>query len=152
MTRSFSKSSIDRLLTCHHDLQKVMFEAIKYSPVDFGISHGHRTPQEQNELYQKGRTTLGDIVTYKDGFINKSKHNESPSLAVDFYCWPREIMYDQSHLCAVVGVILATAERLYAEGKINSRIKSGGDWNKNGVFVFKDKGEKFIDLPHIEIA
>lgn len=145
-----SQSSKKRLETCHPDLQLVIEESIKYSPVDFGISHGYRSPEEQNELYQKGRTKPGDVVTYLDGYNKKSKHNESPSDAVDFYCWPREIMYDTEHLAAVVGVILSTANRLYEEGKINSIIKSGGDWNQNGIFVRKDDSERFIDMPHIE--
>lgn len=145
-----SDTSNRKLDTCHPDLQKIIREAIRWSPIDFGVSHGQRTPEEQNELYQKGRTTPGDIVTYLDGYEKKSKHNESPSDAVDIYCWPREIMYDQEHLAATVGVIMATAARLLEEGMITSRIRSGGDWNRNGVFVHKDKNERFIDMPHIE--
>jgi peptidoglycan L-alanyl-D-glutamate endopeptidase CwlK len=147
----FSEASKKRLATCHPDLQLIMEEAIKYSPVDFGISHGQRTPEEQNELYQKGRTTPGSIVTYLDGYNKKSKHNETPSQAVDFYCWPQAIMYDPEHLTCVVGVIMSTAARLLEEGRITSRVRSGGDWNRNGVFVTKDPAEKFIDMSHIEI-
>jgi peptidoglycan L-alanyl-D-glutamate endopeptidase CwlK len=151
MTHSLSQTSLKRLQTCHPDLQAVILEAIKYSPVDFGVSHGHRTPEEQNELYQKGRTTPGAIVTFMDGYVKKSKHNENPSKAVDIYCWPTEIMYDMNHLCTVGGVIMATAQRLYDEGKIKSRIKWGNDWNMNGILVLKDGSEKFIDAPHFEI-
>jgi peptidoglycan LD-endopeptidase CwlK len=148
---NLSNASRTKLETCHPDLQLVIEEAIKYSPVDFGVSHGYRSPQEQNELYQKGRTTPGDIVTYLDGYNKKSKHNETPSHAVDIYCWPREIMYDAEHLTAIVGVILSTANRLYDEGKITHRLRSGGDWNSNGVFVRKDDSERFVDMPHFEI-
>ena len=151
MSYFLSQSSKARLETCHPDIQLIIEEAIKWSPIDFGVSHGHRSPEEQNELYKKGRTEPGDIVTYLDGFNKKSKHNESPSQAVDVYCWPREIMYDRDHLCAVAGVILSTANRLYDEGKISHRLTSGGDWNRNGVFTFKDKAETFQDLPHYQI-
>ena len=151
MSYFLSQSSKRRLETCHPDLQLVIEEAIKYSPIDFGVSHGHRSPEEQNELYQKGRTQPGDIVTYLDGYNKKSKHNESPSHAVDIYCSPSQIMYDAQHLSAVVSVILSTASRLYDEGKITHRLRSGGDWNRNGIFVHKDPAERFIDMPHIEI-
>jgi len=34
----------------------------------------HRTPEQQNELYQKGRTEPGGIVTYCDGYSKISYH------------------------------------------------------------------------------
>lgn len=50
----------------------------------------HRTPNEQFDIFKKGRTfkngawvKTGEVVTYKDGFVNKSRHNYLPSTAVD---------------------------------------------------------------------
>ena len=43
----------------------------------------HRTPEEQQALYAKGRTMPGDKVTNIDGVTKKSKHNFSPSRAID---------------------------------------------------------------------
>lgn len=40
-----------------------------------------RSPQEQNDLYKRGRTTPGPIVTNADGFIVKSAHQHW--LAID---------------------------------------------------------------------
>lgn len=151
MSYCLSERSLEKLSTCHEDLQLVIQEAIKVSPIDFGISHGHRSPIEQNELYQKGRTKPGAVVTYMDGFDKRSKHNEYPSKAVDIYCWPQHIMYDMNHLCVVGGVILATANRLYEEGKINNRVTCGNDWNQNGILVSKDGTERFTDAPHFQI-
>lgn len=151
MSYSLSETSQLRLGTCHPDLHLIILEAIKYSPIDFGVSHGHRTPEEQNKLYQQGRTKPGQIVTYLDGYKKKSKHNESPSLAVDIYCWPRKVMYDMNHLCTVGGVIIATAARLYNEGRITHKLVWGNDWNKNGILVPKDGSERMIDAPHFEI-
>lgn len=34
----------------------------------------HRTAEQQNDLYAKGRTTTGRIVTTKDGHKKRSKH------------------------------------------------------------------------------
>jgi peptidoglycan L-alanyl-D-glutamate endopeptidase CwlK len=42
--------------------------------IKFIITHFHRTAEEQNLLYQQGRTKPGNIVTYLDGYEKKSKH------------------------------------------------------------------------------
>lgn len=52
----------------------------------------HRSPEEQFELYKKGRRQVGDdwaiadagqVVTYKDGLKSKSEHNVYPARAFD---------------------------------------------------------------------
>lgn len=45
------------------------------------VIEGYRTAKYQNELYQKGRTRPGSIVTFKDGYTAESNHQSS--LAVD---------------------------------------------------------------------
>ena len=143
--RKLSEKSNSILSTCHPDIQKVIRLAITRSTVDFGISHGYRTPQEQNNLYQQGRTAPGNVVTQLDGFKKKSKHNENPSLAVDIYCWPVQIMYDEAHLCYVAGVIMSCAAEL------GVALKWGNNWNNDGLLVCKDPSEKFSDMPHFEL-
>lgn len=45
-----------------------------------------RTPVEQLNLFCQGRNEPGEIVTYLDGFVHKSKHNEMPlSKAMDIW-------------------------------------------------------------------
>jgi peptidoglycan L-alanyl-D-glutamate endopeptidase CwlK len=44
----------------------------------------YRNVEEQQALYAQGRTSPGPIVTQCDGVIIKSKHNSTPSLALDF--------------------------------------------------------------------
>lgn len=153
-----STRSSERLATCHNDLQLIVKEALRYSPIDFGISHGHRTPEEQFDLFKKGRenrgnkwVVVGPKVTNCDGFIKKSKHNHDPSLAVDIYCWPKAIMYDAQSLATVGGLIMATANRLYDEGRIRHKLRWGNDWDGDGVLVAKDDDERFIDAPHFEL-
>lgn len=138
-------------MTCHPDLIMIVTESLKVSPVDFGVAHGQRPIDEQNKLYQQGRTTPGKIVTYKDGYTNKSKHNYQPSMAVDLYCWPRHIMWDSAHLSVLAGVILSTAKRLKAEGKIMLDLRWGNDWDGDGILVKSDATERFIDEPHFEL-
>jgi peptidoglycan L-alanyl-D-glutamate endopeptidase CwlK len=63
----------------HPDLVRVMQEAITYSPYDFGITEGVRTPGRQQMLYAEGasrtlksRHLTGhavDIVLYVDGKV-----------------------------------------------------------------------------------
>ncbi len=138
-------------MSCHPDLVTIINEALKVSPIDFGVAHGHRSPEVQNKLYQQGRTTPGKIVTHKDGFKKKSKHNHFPSMAIDIYCWPKKIMWDEDHLCVLGGVIIATAKNLKARGLIKHELRWGNDWNSDGVLVQKDPNERFIDLPHFEL-
>lgn len=161
-TYALSMRSMEKLRSCHPDIQLIFQEAIKVSPIDFGISHGKRPPEEQLELFKLGRVPLegggysianrGQVVTYKDGYEKKSKHNFTPSQAVDLYCWPKKIMYDEKHLSVVGGVVMATASRLFDEGKISHRLKWGNDWNMDGVMIHKDPRERFTDLPHFELV
>ena len=132
----FSMKSMTILGTCHRDIQTVMQEAIKV--VDFSVFSGHRTPKEQAKLFAQGRTTKGDIITYRDGTDKKSKHNYSPSKAVDIIPWP-EGWKDEERFSYVAGVVMTVAHRLWSEGKIENKIEWGGDWRN-----FKDK-------PHFQI-
>lgn len=44
----------------------------------------YRSPQEQWELYQQGRTKPGPVVTQIDGRSKLSNHNYHPARALDF--------------------------------------------------------------------
>lgn len=90
---TFGKQSLEKLATCHPDIQKVMHEAIKYT--DFSVLYGTRSVAEQFELFKKGRklvngkwVKVGATVTNLDGVNKKSNHNHSPSLAIDIAPYP----------------------------------------------------------------
>ncbi len=85
---SFGKRSRSQLETCHPDLQKVLNEAIK--EFDFTILEGERTLETQQKYYSIGRTTKinSGIITNCDGIKRKSRHQSSPSVAVDIAPWP----------------------------------------------------------------
>lgn len=130
MSFSFSKTSLARLYTCHPDLIKVLEEAIKISPIDFGVACGHRTIEEQQEAYKQKKSKC-------DGIKNKSKHNHNPSLAVDVYAWVNgKASWDKKHLCIVAGVILSVAKSLDID------IRWGGTFGSNEF--------KGWDMPHFE--
>jgi len=60
--------------------------ASKYPNRSMELTHSRRTAVEQLYLFVQGRLPNypGAIVTWKDGFVNKSKHNFDPSRAFDF--------------------------------------------------------------------
>jgi peptidoglycan L-alanyl-D-glutamate endopeptidase CwlK len=141
---TFGKTSLDRLLTCHKDLQTVLNEVIK--DFDFAVISGERTIEEQQKLFAQGRTTKGPVVTWVDGVNKKSNHNYSPSRAVDIAPSPID-WNDRERFIYLAGHIMSTADRLFREGKIEHKIRWGGDWNNND----RTKDEKQTDLPHFEI-
>jgi len=83
---SFSQYSLDNLETCHEDLQALFRKVVRY--FDCRVICGHRTTAEQQALYAKGRTAPGQIVTYCDGIVKKSRHQTFPSIAVDVVPYP----------------------------------------------------------------
>ena len=52
----FGKSSLERLATCEPDLQKLAHKALEYSPYDFGILCGIRSPEAQKERLREGKS------------------------------------------------------------------------------------------------
>jgi peptidoglycan LD-endopeptidase CwlK len=65
-----SKRSYDRLVGVHPSLVMVVRRAIEITDIDFGVLMGVRTQEQQNALYDQGRTKPGAIVTW----TRNSKH------------------------------------------------------------------------------
>lgn len=128
----YSKQSRERLLTVHQDLQTLFLEVIKHR--DCTIVSGLRSQEEQQDLYAKGRTKPGDIVTYKDGVNRRSKHQTG--LAIDVVPYPE--MWDEEALRDFGNFVKGIAVILKRYGAINKDINWGGDW-------------KWKDMPHWEI-
>ena len=124
-----------------------MKAAITNSPYDFRITAGARTAEEQNALYQIGRTRAGSIVTKADGYKNKSNHqikSDGYGHAVDiFICgkydengnyqkFNTEQGYDDKKIKEIANHIKTVAKNL------GLSIEWGGDW-------------KFYDSPHFQV-
>ena len=62
MTFRFSKTSLNRLATVHPDLQRVAKRALELTTVDFVVTQGNRTKDEQMRLYGQGRTAAQCIA------------------------------------------------------------------------------------------
>ena len=143
---SFTQSSLDKMEKVHPKLVEVMKVAIENSPYDFRITDGARTAEEQNYLYQQGRTRSGQKVTNCDGYKAKSNHQikaDGYGHAVDIFpCgviengvyrkFTSEEGYDEKKLKLIANHILAVAKSK------NVNIEWGGNWKMN-------------DTPHFEL-
>ena len=153
----FSETSNNRLETAHQDLQVLFNEVVKH--FDCTIVHGHRTPEEQFELFKIGREKINgewvkvseDVVTHKDGYNKTSKHNENPSHAIDAVPWFPEAPHirweDIETLYYFAGYVLGISNMLFEQGKISHRIKTGADWSMDNDV----NDESFRDIVHFEI-
>jgi peptidoglycan L-alanyl-D-glutamate endopeptidase CwlK len=115
-----------------------MHEAIKYTPVDFTITSGVRTTEEQQSLYAQGRTKPGGIVTNADGVKKKSNHQakaDGYGHAVDLYPYfNKSVQVNATNELNVIAAhILATARCM------GIAVEWGGNW------------KSLPDMPHFEI-
>ena len=127
---TLSITSVQKLSTCDLRIRENIEEAIKIT--DFTVICGHRTIEEQADLFQSGRSQkkAGD-----------SEHNIFPSRAIDLAPYPIDFA-DRDRFFFLAGVIKATAS------KLNIQIRMGCDWNGDGQF----RPEKFQDLGHFELS
>lgn len=136
----FSQRSIDALCGVHPDLQRVLSEAIKTTPVDFTITSGVRSLKEQQALYAQGRTKPGSKVTNADGVRNKSNHQAKADgfgYAVDLYPFYNGSI--QIHDSQVVPKLRQIADHIkQVADSMGVRVEWGGDW-------------KMRDYPHFEL-
>ena len=138
----FSAGSKAKLATAATDLQIVFNEVIRH--YDCKILEGHRSIERQKELFAQG-------VTHKDGVSSLSKHNSTPSRAIDVVpypvIWPnREAMDPETYertlgrFYEFAGFVQGIAEQFSVP------LRWGGDWD--GDHEYTD--QKFHDLPHFE--
>lgn len=126
---TFSQTSIDRLATCHPNLRKVFAAVIMH--VDCTILCGHRGKAEQQRAYLEGNSKLQ---------WPNSKHNGTPSLAVDVAPYPIDWRaFARFHRFA--GFVLGVASQL------GVKLRNGGDWDRD----FDLKDQKFNDVMHFEL-
>ena len=143
MTYHFSKRSLDRLQTCHEDLQKIAKEALSLSDIDFAVTEGHRSVVRQRLLYATGKSKI-------DGQKKKSKHNHFPAQAFDIVaCIRGKTSYQECYLAYLGGVLMTTAQRLLNERQTTHALRWGGNWDQDGEIV---TDQNFVDMPHFELC
>ena len=135
---NYGKKSLSNIETTTPTMQELCHRAMsianksKLNVPDFGISCGKREAEEQNELYQIGRTTAGSIVTQCDGYTKLSIHQSGN--AIDFYAViDGKANYDVGNLAMIAACFYQAAMEL------GLTIVWGGLW------------KSFTDAPHIEI-
>jgi len=126
---AFSKDSLMRLQSCHYDLQALFREVIKY--FDCSVLWGYRGEADQNKFYNLGQSKK----KYPD-----SKHNVTPSLAVDVVPYPID-WDDIDRFRYFAGFVMGIAATL------NVKVRYGGDWDMDTQV----KDNKFNDLGHFEL-
>lgn len=138
----FSVRSERALAGVHPRLVQVCREAIKR--IDFAVVCGHRSREEQFSLFKQGREERGGrwviidrskVVTYLDGRTKMSKHNATPSRAVDLVPCGRngKPTWDDTPAFERLASIMLDEARVFGLPLI-----WGGSW-------------KMRDLPHFEI-
>ena len=118
----FSRKSESRLSSCHSKLQVLMRAVLQVQ--DISIICGHRTKQTQNSYYRSGTSKL----KWPD-----SKHNKSPSLAVDIIAYP---FCGWNNLDAFKELSVIVKEKA---DELGIKIKWGGDF------------KSFVDMPHWQL-
>lgn len=142
---AFGKTSQEKLLTCHKDIQAILNELIKI--YDFSVLEGHRTLATQQEYFKAGKSK-------NDGVNTVSKHQSSPSMAVDIMPVAKDTnafsgkTLDNARFYFMMGMVQAITIRLLLEGKITHNVRFGLDWD--GDKIFDD--QTFMDLPHLELV
>ncbi len=131
----FAKSSLDKLKEVHSDLQIICHEVKHVAEIDFDISCGYRTPEDQMKAYNKGNSPF-------DGVNFLSKHNQVPALAVDIYCYNGRLTdYDEKKMGYMAGLFRSVSEDLFNRGIIEHRLEWGGWWESPDT----------TDMPHYEL-
>ena len=127
----YGKSSARRLDSCDSKLQLLMQTVLAKSKCDISILCGHRNKEDQDAAFQSKRSK----VSYPN-----SKHNSSPSRAVDVAPYPID-WDDLKRFETLADLVLDVADDL------DIAVRWGGDWDMDG-----DRTDQtFNDLPHFEL-
>lgn len=128
--REFTWKERVRSMECSLELRTLINEVNKEFAIY--IVCGHRAKEDQELAFAQGHS--------KVHFPN-SKHNKWPSEAVDLCPYPID-WNDLKRFRQMQEVIMRKAKEL------GIKIRSGADFNMDGILT----NDKFVDLPHIELA
>lgn len=123
----FSKRSLTHLESCHIVLQRLMKRVIERT--DFSVICGFRGQQEQDKAYTEGKSKVK---------WPGSKHNTSPSLAVDIVPFP--VDWNDMQRFKDLAVLVKDEWKAMPESeKLRYELVWGGDW------------KTFVDAQHWEL-
>ena len=141
MAFKLSKRSLDKLEGVHPDMVATVKRAIELTTVDFGVTYGVRTLEEQKKLYASGRSQTMN-----------SKHliqDTGYSHAVDL------VAYDGSNVVWELNVYDNIADAIAeAANEIGCPIKWGAAWSVGDITKYvgtmEDAMNEYIDLRRSE--
>jgi len=126
---ALSEFSSNILETCDVRLQKIVVAAAEVFPLL--VIEGHRDKEQQNSMKRIGHSQLS---------WPNSKHNKTPSLAVDLV--PRPVDWNNiKQFILMAGFVLGIAYSM------EIKLRWGGDWD--GDWNMKNQG--FYDYGHFEL-
>lgn len=156
MAFKLSQRSLDRLEGVHPDLVTVVKDAINYTNVDFGVTCGLRTVEEQEKLVAAGKsqTMNSKHIPQDDGY----------SHAVDLVAYVGSDVAWELNLYDDIADAMA-----HAANQNNVQLRWGAAWNvpniTSGQFMSmedamnfyiderRSEGRRpFIDAPHFELV
>lgn len=123
----FSQRSLNHLNGCHPLLRRLMLSVVEET--DISILCGFRGEKEQNEAFERGTSKLK---------WPKSKHNISPSMAVDAVPYPVD-WHDERRFREMGQIVKQHWERIPVDERLGYSLSWGGDW------------KSFKDFPHFEL-
>lgn len=127
----YSDSSAKNIKQCHPVLVVVFVFVLKY--IDHKVTTGGRKKGPQNKLFKSGKSKVEWPL---------SKHNKTPSHAVDAYPWiSGKISFNQGNCIEFASIVKMCSK------KLGVPIRWGGDWNQDG----DQSDERFRDLGHFEL-
>lgn len=148
MSTTFSPNSLDQIGTLEGSLAQVVLRARAWSRLDFQVSQGARTIEQQQAYFDAGRSKVNPkSYPTKEALYAAAKHVTGPgaplSRAVDVFVPGQPAgAYDKNALSYLCGVFDAAAKSL------GVKIRWGGDFDRDGVLV---EAGTFQDLPHFEL-
>jgi len=141
MAFKLSNRSLGKLEGVHPDMVATVKRAIELTTVDFGVTYGVRTLEEQKKLYASGRSQT-----------MKSRHliqGDGYSHAVDL------VAYDGSDVIWEINVYDNIADAMAeAANEVGCKIKWGAAWSVGNIAAYvgtmEDAMNEYIDLRRSE--
>lgn len=115
----FGKKSKENLKDVHPALVKIATRALELSPIDFRVSCGVRTMQQQKAMVARGvsKTMKSKHLVQSDGYAH----------AIDIVALPNGVVsWDFSHYRTIAGCFKQAAEEIGTEAGVTCTW--GGDW------------------------
>ena len=131
----FNDKSAKNLSTCSVRL-RVLFERV-IQGADCTVLQGHRGKKDQDDFFARGVSKVE---------WPNSKHNSTPSKAIDVAPWPIPKNWGADNVKELVKFYEFAGIVKYEARRMGIKIRWGGDWDGDGDYT----DQKFDDLVHFE--